>query len=71
MQVLAWCRSRLTLADVHAPPLLPCSETQRAKNPMVELFYGHFLAVGVLEGEARSWIGAIPWSLKDLCPPDD
>lgn len=30
---------------------LPSSETERAKNPMVELFYGHFLAVGVLEGE--------------------
>uniref|UniRef100_H3CKN5 ubiquitinyl hydrolase 1 n=1 Tax=Tetraodon nigroviridis TaxID=99883 RepID=H3CKN5_TETNG len=27
------------------------SETERAKNPMVELFYGHFLAVGVLEGK--------------------
>ncbi|XP_029704754.1 ubiquitin carboxyl-terminal hydrolase 25 isoform X3 [Takifugu rubripes] len=27
------------------------SETERPKNPMVELFYGHFLAVGVLEGK--------------------
>lgn len=33
---------------------LSLSETERPKNPMVELFYGHFLAVGVLEGETRS-----------------
>lgn len=33
---------------------LSLSETERPKNPMVELFYGHFLAVGVLEGETKS-----------------
>uniref|UniRef100_A0A674NFT2 Ubiquitin carboxyl-terminal hydrolase n=1 Tax=Takifugu rubripes TaxID=31033 RepID=A0A674NFT2_TAKRU len=27
------------------------AEEERPKNPMVELFYGHFLAVGVLEGK--------------------
>lgn len=32
---------------------LAISETERTKNPMVELFYGHFLAVGVLEGETK------------------
>lgn len=26
-------------------------EGEKPKNPMVELFYGRFLAVGVLEGE--------------------
>lgn len=28
-------------------------EGEKPKNPMVELFYGRFLAVGVLEGELR------------------
>ena len=28
-------------------------EGEKPKNPMVELFYGRFLAVGVLEGETR------------------
>lgn len=28
-------------------------EGEKPKNPMVELFYGRFLAVGVLEGEMR------------------
>lgn len=47
MHVLEACRLVLTLC-------IPSSETERAKNPMVELFYGHFLAVGILEGETRS-----------------
>lgn len=30
---------------------LPCfRDEEKPKNPMVELFYGRFLAVGVLEG---------------------
>lgn len=28
-------------------------EGEKPKNPMVELFYGRFLAVGVLEGELK------------------
>lgn len=31
-------------------------EEDKPKNPMVELFYGRFLAVGVLEGEMRCQI---------------
>lgn len=33
-------------------------EGEKPKNPMVELFYGRFLAVGVLEGEL--WCFANP-----------
>lgn len=33
--------------------LLAYREGEKPKNPMVELFYGRFLAVGVLEGELK------------------
>lgn len=33
--------------------VLSFREGEKPKNPMVELFYGRFLAVGVLEGELK------------------
>lgn len=48
--------TELTLAQVELISVLQFffslhREGEKPKNPMVELFYGRFLAVGVLEGE--------------------
>lgn len=36
---------------------------EKPKNPMVELFYGRFLAVGVLEGMHLNLLGLLCWCL--------
>jgi len=40
---------------------------EKPKNPMVELFYGRFLAVGVLEGRHLNLLGLLCSCLFSAC----